>query len=59
MRIFRRFEVSRLFSCVGLNFLYFYFECAAVLLLVLAVLVVQGVGGSAYQRLYAKYIKLL
>ena len=41
MRFLCLFEVSCLFSCVGLNVFLFYFECGSVLLVVLAGLVVQ------------------
>ena len=41
MRFLCRFEVGCLFSCVGLDVFLFYFEFAAVLLVVLAGLVVQ------------------
>ena len=41
MRFLCLFEVSCLFSCVGLNVFLFYFECGSVLLVVLAGLAVQ------------------
>ena len=41
MRFLCRFEVGCLSFCVGLDVFLFYFECAAVLLVVLAGLVVQ------------------